>query len=96
MWIVFNFPGKDFEQVSHPSKPRRGNTKPKTISKMKNGLLFFFFFSSCSSSKEKKKIDFLKGWTYFINLHKSHWTPNSCIPMGDMGIWGYKHPHIRW
>lgn len=35
MWIVFNFPGKDFEQISHASKPRKSNTKPNIISSIK-------------------------------------------------------------
>jgi hypothetical protein len=39
MWIVFNFPGQDFEQVSHPSKPRKGNTKPNTIRNIKNRFI---------------------------------------------------------
>lgn len=34
MWIVFNFPGKNFEQVPHASNPRRDNIKPNVITSM--------------------------------------------------------------
>lgn len=36
VWIILNFPGQDFEQVSHASKPRKDNTKANTIRDVKS------------------------------------------------------------
>lgn len=38
VWIILNFPGQDFEQVSHASKPREDNTKANTIRDVKSLL----------------------------------------------------------
>lgn len=36
VWIILNFPGQDFEQVSHASKPRKDNGKANTIRDVKS------------------------------------------------------------
>lgn len=36
VWVILNFPGQDFEQVSHASKSRRDNTKANTIKDVKS------------------------------------------------------------